>query len=289
MVTAVTVVTVAWALPPVGYVRGLKPAKAPGRLVSLAPSTTEILFSLGLGDRVVGVTRYCEHPPAAKALPKVGGFVDPSLEAVLALRPDAVVAVPTEGNQRVVERLVDFKVPVLLVPGITLADVFTALETLGEALGRKVEAGAVAARMRADLEEVRRRTVGRKAPRVLLIYDRRPLVVAGPGSFGDELLRLSGGLNVVPGGGVAHPTVSMEAVVGWAPEVVLDASMGGQDAALGQAQLMAEFGRFPAMPAVRDRRVLVLKGGGLMRPGPGIGADVATVAALLHPGAFGIP
>lgn len=272
------------AAPVSGFQGGLEPQGPVRRVVSLAPSATEVLFALGAGPRVVGVTRYCQTPPEAKALPKIGGFTDPSLEAVLALRPDLVVAAPSAGNQKVVGRLVELGVPVLVVPGTTLADAFTALDLVGRAVGREPEAAAVAARMRAELDAVARQVAGRPPPRVLLLYDRHPLVAAGPGSFGDELVRLAGGVNVCAGSRVPYPTLSMEAVLAWAPEVILDSSMGGsRDGAEAQRDAAAEFSRFPSLPAVARGRVRVLPGGGLMRPGPSVGADVRRVAALLHP------
>lgn len=278
------------AQPTYGFVRALRPQGSPTRIVSLAPSATEILFSLGAGPNVVGVTRYCETPVEAKTLPKIGGFIDPSLEAIMGLQPQLVVTAPSEGNRKVVDRLVDLGVPVLLVPGTTLEDAFLAVELVGKALHRVDQADGATARMRAELAEVARLVDHQPSPRVLLLYDRKPLVAAGPGSFGDQLVRLAGGINVCAQSHVPYPTLSMETVLAWAPDVILDASMAGvRDATAAQQEAVAEFARFPTLPAVKNGRVLILPGGGLMRSGPSVGADVRRVAALIHPGVLAAP
>jgi iron complex transport system substrate-binding protein len=275
----------AWAQPPViGWQRGLTPKAPPTRVVSLAPSTTEMLFELGLGDRVVGVTRYCDRPAAALALPKIGGFSDPSLEAVMALKPGAVVTVPSEANQKVVQRLTDLGVPVLLLPGTTLPDVHEALTLMGRELGAVEKAAEVSQRIRARIKMVEEKVAGRPRPRVLILYDHRPMIVAGPGSFASEVLPLAGGINVVTQGQVAYPTLSLETVARLKPDVVVDASMGAQGADTGAT--MELLGRLSSIPAVAHKRVVVLPSNMLMRPGTSLGEDVEALARLLHPDAF---
>jgi len=266
-----------------GYWRDFQPQHPAQRIVSLAPSATEMLFALGLGSRVVGVTRYCDRPPEAQKLPKVGGFSDPSLEAVLALKPDLVVAVPAEANKKVADRLVDLAVPVLVVPGTTMADVFVALTTLGRALNVPDDAVKLSARIKGELDGIARAVAGRPAPRVLVVYDHRPLIVGGPGAFADEVLGLAGAQNVVARGTVPYPTLSLEVVAQLAPDVILDASMGAQEEK-ARAQAVHAFDRFPSIPAVKSGRIHVLPSGTLMRPGVAIADDVRLVARLLHPG-----
>ncbi|MEW5855714.1 MAG: helical backbone metal receptor [Myxococcota bacterium] len=270
---------------PLGYHRDLPPRRAPARIVSLAPSVTEMVFALGAGSRLVGVTRFCDVPVEATRLPKVGGFADASLEAILGLKPDLVIAVRAEGNRKVADRLVDLGVPVLVVPGTTLADVFTALRMIGDALNVGDAAGKLRASIQAELDEVRRRVSGLPPTRVLLLYDHRPLIVAGPGSFGHELLTLAGGDNACVQGAVPYPTMNVEAVIACAPRMILDASMGGRDDDKG-AQARALFSRYASIPAVRENKVLAIPGGALMRPGPRVGQDVRTLAMLMHPEAF---
>ncbi len=271
--------------PQSGWWKNVAPKAPPQRIVSLAPSVTEMLFELGAGDRVVGVTRYCDKPAAALALPKVGGFSDPSLEAVMALKPNAVITVPSEANQKVVERITELGVPVLVIPGTTLQDVFAALKLLGHELNVDEKAAAVTARIQARLKEVEKKVAGRVQPRVLILYDHRPLVVAGHNSFADQVLPLAGGINVLTDGAVAYPTLSLETVARLKPDVVIDAAMGASNGGDNRAA-MDLLGRLPSLPAVRDKRVLVLPPGMLMRPGTALADDVEGLARLLHPDAF---
>ncbi len=266
---------------PRGWWRAVAPPKPPVRLVSLAPSVTEMLFALDLGPRVVGVTRYCDKPAAAAALPKVGGFSDPSLEAILALKPDAVVGVPAEANRKVVDRLVELGVPVLVVPDTTLQDVFVALRTLGDQLDARPKADVVVATMQRELDAVALRVKGKAAPRVLILYDHRPVIVAGKGSFADGVLPLAGGINVVTEGAVAYPTLSLETVARLKPDVIIDASMGARSAA-GLDATRDLLGRLTSVPAVKNNRLYVLAPGVLMRPGPTLARDVEILAGLLH-------
>lgn len=274
---------VAWAAPgvPAGWLRGLKPRAAPQRVVSLAPSVTESLFALGLGPRVVGVTRYCDRPVEALALPKVGGFSDPSLEAVVALKPDAVVAVPSEANRRVVERMVDLGVPVLVVPDTTVADVGVALHTMGDALGAAARADAVWGAVQQRVAVLQARVKGLPRPRVLVAYDHRPWVVAGPGSFAWEMVGLAGGQALPQQAKVPYPQLGLEALVRMKPQVILDASM--QAAPGNTSAVAAVLAPHPSIPAVANHRIHRLPAGVLVRPGPGLAQDLELLVALLHP------
>lgn len=265
-----------------GWVRALRPASAPRRVVSLAPSVTETLFALGLGPRVVGVTRFCDRPPGVQNLPRVGGFSDPSLEAILALRPDAVVAVPSEGNRRVVERLVDLRVPVLVVPDTTVEDVRVAITLMGAELGAAPAAQTLWNTMEARMAAVGAGVKGRPPPRVLILYDTRPAIAAGPGSFADAMLTRAGAINVVKDATVPYPTLSLETVVALRPDVVLDASMGARTEGGGSAALEALLGPFSDVPAVRTKRLLSVPPGVLARPGPSMAEDLEVLADLCH-------
>src|SRR5262245_41591018 len=124
-----------------------KPGKVQ-RVVTLAPSITEMVIAMGAGGTLVGVSRFDEDKSVA-ALPRVGGFVDPSVEAVIALKPDLVLVQPGPGNQRPVERMAELGVPVLLLPLHTVADTLAALRAVGQALGREKEAAAIVSRIEA--------------------------------------------------------------------------------------------------------------------------------------------
>ena len=281
---------VAWSWPvgaePPGKPAFLGEARPDGevaRLVTLAPNLTEIVFALGLGDRVVGVTRYDDYPEQVKSLPKVGGFLDPSLEAIMALRPDLVVCVPNSGNRQRMETLTRLKVPVLVLPAHRLEDVHATIQTLGDVLGAKKRAAAMVADMRARVAAVAARAKARARPRVLMVYGHNPLVVAGPGSFADELLTLAGADNVLAGEGVRYPSLPLEMVIKLAPDVIIDASSSATGASVGLEQVERFWGRLKVVPAVKTGRVHLFDSALWFRPGPRLVTGLERLEALLHP------
>lgn len=241
---------------------------------------TEILFALDAGERVVGVTRFCDFPEAAKQRAKIGGFLDPSLEAIAGLKPDLVVTVPNGSNRPVVERLADLGVAVLLVYDYELIDLDSAIPAIGDAIGRSDQARALLQRMHGESAAVRAAVAGQDRPSVLFLYGRQPMVAAGPGSYADALIEIAGGRNVLGAKFPRYATISLESVVGMAPDVVIDAYTAGH----GAAPTPLDLERLTELPAVKQRRLYHLTDNAALRPGPRVGQDARIVAALLHPG-----
>lgn len=234
-------------------------ARTPARIVSLAPSLTSMLFRLGLGPQVVGVTRFCDDPPAATALPKIGGFADPNLEAILALKPDLVVAVESPPSAQVLARAAALGVATLAVRQDSLETTFEAAIRLGEATGKAAFAAAFVAEAKAALPGLAPMANGLRGRRAVFVYGRAPLVVAGPGSYGDEVLALFGAINVARGALHPWPKYTAEELVRAAPEIILDAS-----AAMGSAE--PDF--FTRLPGLGGVRVEGVTHPGLLQPGP---------------------
>lgn len=255
--------------------------ETPHRLISLAPSITEMLFELEVGHKLVGVTRYCDYPVAASDIPKVGGFNDPSVEAILGLRPDLLLTVKSPANRRAVERLRKLGVQTLVVEDYTLDQVMEATLTVGRAVGAETRARELVARTRREVDEITARVSARETVRVLLVYGHKPLVAAGRGTYADEMLTLAGGRNVLEDGeGARYPMLGMETVLRLAPEVMIDASMG-----MDETAARAFWARWPEVPAVRDGRVVLLSRPELLRPGPRVARGLALLARSLHPDA----
>jgi len=251
------------------------PVVSPRRVVSLAPSLTELAFALGRGDRVVGVTRFDDAPPEVKSLPRVGGFVDPDPEAVLARKPDVVLAVPVPGAQQRLEVLARLGLPVLVVPAETLDDLWTAIDVLGRLLDAGPRGVALASSLRARLDAARAGAAAAPAVRAVVVVGYRPLVAAGPQSFLDHLLRLLNATNVVERGpSFAH--LDLEALAASRPDVVVDLTMG-ESAPEGLWDRLAALARGPAPRVVR------LDDSALLRPGPRLGEALERLAAALRP------
>jgi iron complex transport system substrate-binding protein len=256
-----------------GPVRVLGPAPKGEmrRVVTLAPSLTDVVLALGAGDRLVGVSRFDERPEVAK-LPRVGGFVDPSVEAVMALHPDLVLAQPGPGNRRAVETMAELGAAVLLLPLGTVEDVLAAERATGKALGLADQGEALARSLEATRSRIRERSRGLRPVRVLLVYGFDPLVVAGPGGFGDQLLADAGALNVARDAASPYPVYSVERVVQSQPELVLDA-----------ANTAAGKDRIRSLPGLREARWAEVSGQSLMHPGPALGRGLEDLFRLVHP------
>jgi iron complex transport system substrate-binding protein len=264
----------------------------PRRIVSLAPNTTEVLFALGLGNRVVGVTRYCDYPPETAAIAKVGGFVDPSYEEIVALRPDLVILVSAHRDaKRELEKL---GLPTLTTPHETIADIHESIRLIGAACGVAPQATALLANLRAREQAIRRAVEGRPKPRVLVCPDRdvtsgqlAGLYVAGRHTFYGEVLEAAGGENAIAGETVAYPELSAEGVVGINPDVILDVTSRMKPGTPAPAVMVHQWDRLRSVTAVREHAVHVIVSDYALRPGPRYVQFLEEMARLLHPEAFG--
>lgn len=253
------------------------PQRPAARIVSLAPSATEMLFALGAGERVVGVSTFDDFPPEATQRPRVGGIVNPSFEAIVALRPDALVGVQGPTDRGVLDRLSAMGVRQVFPRVESIDEVLASVDLFASLAGRPREGAALRARLRAELDEVARRLAGRRRPRVVAVFSVAPLVVAGRGSWVDEVLTAAGGANGIETP-VRYPTVSVEVVLRAAPEVILDLSWhaGGGDL----RALLSAHGR---VDAIARGRVVSLPDPVYVRPGPRVGEAVRGFARALHP------
>jgi len=256
---------------------------APERVIALSPAITEMIFALGKGDLLVGVSELSDYPPEAREIPRVGGFSRPNPETILALRPDLLVVSPAPENRETVDLLRSRGVPVLVVEARGLEEIALALQALGEELGVADRARRLADSIAARLERLAALVGGRPLPRTLLVIQPEPLIVCGPGSYPGSLLALAGGENLVPEGSSRYPGYSLEVVLRAAPQVIVETAMLGEAAGAGREAVLARWARLPDLPAVRSERVFLLEKDAILRPGPRAPEGVADLIALLHP------
>ncbi len=262
--------------------RAVELAAPPARIVSLVPSVTETLFALGAEDRLVGVTDFCDYPPAARRKPSVGGMVNPNLEVIVSLRPDLVVAT-TEGNrEETFAQLRRLGIPTYLVAAHRVADVTALIAHLGELTGRRAAAEALRARLDRRVEAVRRAVAPYKRPRVLYVLWPEPLIVPGREALVTELIRLAGGDSVTAAEADAYPRYSLEAAVAKAPEVILLANHGSNTGPVERER----WERLAALPAIRAGRLGQVDGNLLHRYGPRVVDGLEQLARAIHPEAF---
>lgn len=257
---------------------------APARLVSLVPAITETLFALGLGERVVGVSTYCDFPPEARTLPKVGTFSEPVAEAIVALHPDLVLTSPSPGNESAVRAIERAGVRVAVVQSEGgLAESRSAMLAVAEAVGAKPEGERLLASIDARIEAVRSAALSLDKPRVAVVVGREPLVLAGPASYLGELVVLAGGVNVADAVGGRWPRVGLEYLVQSSPQVLVDlsVSMGEKDS---ESALFLAWSSIAKVPAIASGRVVGDERSVMLRPGPRLGEAALALATALHPG-----
>jgi len=262
---------------------------APGRIVSTAPAATEILFALGLGPRVVGVTQFCNYPPEAKTKPRVGTFLQPNLEVILRLRPDLVVI--QKNPVRLGERLEAMGLKTVEVDQPSVEAVFDSIRRIGGAAGVPARAMEMERRLRGELEAIRQRAAALPPRRAMFVVGRTPnalegLVAVGQGSYLNELMTLAGGRNVFGDAGAAYPRIGLEEVLARNPEVIID--MGEMADTIGVTEkqkqaVVALWNRYPMLSAVRNKRVYAVASDIFVVPGPRIVEAAREFARMLHP------
>ena len=258
-------------------------ADAPRRIVSLTPALTEILFAVGAGDRVVGVTQYCDYPPEAKTKPKVGGYVNPSVESVLALKPDLVLVSPGPGNRDAALAMQRAGLRLEIVPAETLEESLSAIERVARLAGAETKGRELAAGVRARLAAVTARVSGSPRVRTLFCVQTDPIIAAGRDTLPSQLLELAGGINVIAA--PRYPRLDVEAATAARPDVILQSRM---DLAAGDPHAEDAFWkRWPSIPAVANGRVVVLPDDLTLRPGPRVADAAEELAGILHGAVLG--
>jgi iron complex transport system substrate-binding protein len=256
-----------------------EPASPPKRVVSLAPSMTEILYALGLGDNIVGVTTFCDYPEEAKKKPKIGGMSNPSLEAVISLKPDMVV-LTTDGNPKEFEeRLVSLKINTFVFQARRLSELPLGIREMGAALGVKERAGKLAQEIEGGIEKVKKSSLVSRpssVKRLLFIVWPEPLIVAGPGTVIDDAVALLGYENIAASAKTAYPKYSIEEVIHQAPDVIVIGKGHVNMKEVSQGVLK----RMTSVPAVRNGSVYYV-GDSLFRLGPRVIKGIEELAACL--------
>ncbi len=262
------------------------PREGAPRVVSLSPSTTEAVFAIGGGGLLVGRSRFCDYPPEAHALPAVGGFSDPNIEAVLALAPSLVVGAHGPAGPGLADTLKSHGIDTYFPETESFAQIREMLLGLGTRLGRDPGAAAVVAQINGRRDAVAAATKGIAPPRAVMLFDVAPIVVAGPGGFPDELMRLAGAQNLITEGG-AYPTIGLERLLALDPEVLLDGAMAGVD---GPSPLAAkrDAGGWKTLRAFANGRVHAVSST-VLRPGPRIGDGLVELARTIHGSAITLP
>ncbi len=261
--------------------RKLYLAQPPKRIVSLAPSITEMLFALGLDQEIVGVTEFCNYPPAALEKPKVG-YAQPNLESIVALQPELIVAPKSFLRVDLLNRLEQLKIPTLLLDPQTVEDILRHIQLLGRMVGRVPESIKVTETIRKKMTMLTARLAGLPRPTLLFVINTDPLITVGPGSYIHQLIELAGARNAAEHAGTAYPRLSIEEVLRQNPEFLLFPM--GRFEGVPQAE-QDQWRRWTSLEAVKRDQFAQIDSDILNRPGPRVIEALEALITILHPGA----
>jgi iron complex transport system substrate-binding protein len=258
----------------------------PERIVSMAPNLTEILFALGLGEKIVGVAGGSDYPPAAVSKPKMGSFWQPNIEAVIAAKPDVVITLGFNQQRSLAQRLKRIGYNGLTVNIEKVSELFEAIGKIGEATGRGTQAGELVRGIRGKLDNLSALVGAAKKIKVLWVVQREPLRVAGKDTFINEMIELASGENAIGQTVHKYPPIGAEQVYTCGAEVIIEPVMIEADPAGQQAGALKYWSRFRNVGAVKNNRVYVVDGDIVSRLGPRLYEGVEAIARCLRPELF---
>lgn len=269
----------------------LNAAGPPQRIVSTAPSITELLYALGLGDRVAGVTNYCHYPPEARLKPKIGDYTSPNLEAIAALKPDLVIL--QTNPVHLADRLHALKLATLEINQDDIAALYNSFRQVGAATGTQAQATKLIDTVRNKLDAIRKQSAPLPHTRAMFVIGRTPnrldgLVVVGKATYLNEIIEIAGGENVFRDALSQYPNVSLEEVLARDPSVIID--MGDMADTVDvteqhKRQVVDLWQRMSSLAAVKQHRVFAVASDIFVVPGPRIVNAAQAFFSMLHPDA----
>lgn len=278
------VVFVAIVIRPSAMMPPAVPQPPPSRIVSLIPAVTEMLFALGAGDRVVGVSSFDRFPPEIEKVPRVGALLDPNLEKILSLKADLVAVYHSQEDFR--RQLERAGVPTFVYTHAGLADVTTTIRDLGARIGYGDRGRELAGRIEKQLADIRARVAGRPRPRTLIVFGRdsyalRGIYASGGQGFIHDMVSLAGGDNVFADVKREAVQATTELILTRRPEVIIELRADTLTPQQEEKELTV-WNQLSSVPAVRDRRVHLIVDARTVIPGPRVADGVETIAARLH-------
>jgi iron complex transport system substrate-binding protein len=247
------------------------------RIISLVPSVTEMLFAMGAGDRVVGVSNFDHYPPEVERRTKVGGLLDPDFERILSLRPDLVIVYGTQSG--LLERLGRARIPVFHYQHAALADITETMRKIGDRIGRRDAAATLASSIERQIADIRRKSSGLKRPRTMIVFEREPGSLRG-------MYEAAGGADVFADLPRQSLQITSEIALARAPEVIIEVHSGPEWTPALIAREREVWKALPSVPAVRSGSIYILADEVMSIPGPRVPQAILALAKLLHPEVF---
>jgi iron complex transport system substrate-binding protein len=258
------------------------------RIISLSPSITETLFALGLGDRVVAVTDYCDFPAEVNQLPKVGGFINPNLETIIALQPDLVILLANQ--QRLVEQLQQLNIPTLAVLTTSLDDIKQTIATIGQRTQNQQQANELLKKINHKIAFIAKKTTGLSRPNVMITMGHsidsehmKQIFIAGQHDFYNDLITLAGGQNVYQAQQPSVPSLSVEGIMQLNPQIIFDIYPEADDHNSDLVQVLRQWHNLMYVDAIKNNRIHIIEQNYATIPGPRIFLLLDQLARLIHP------
>ncbi|MDY0041020.1 MAG: cobalamin-binding protein [Desulforhabdus sp.] len=257
-----------------------KGAYVPERIVSLAPDITEILFALGLDEEIAGVTEFSSYPEAAQRKPKVGSYINLSIERIVILKPDLVIGTANGNKRDTINQLARIGIPVHIINPAAFEDLFHTILEVGKITGRSSQAHRIVDDLCRRVDYIRCMMKSAKRPRVFFQIGIHPIITVGNKTIHHSLIEIAGGLNVMGETEILYPKVNIEQIIASAPDVILVSSMkrGGDFEAVKK-----EWKRWKEIPAVKNDKIFIVDSDLTDRFSPRIVEGLERIAALLHP------
>lgn len=258
----------------------------PKRIVTTAPNLAEILFALGLGDNISGVSIGSDFPAAAAQKPRIGTFWQPNIEAVIALRPALIVTLDFPQQKNLASRLSTMGYNCLTLQIESVSQYFDSVSEIGKATGKEDVAEELTEGIRKKLYELSARIGRNDKLKVLWVVQRQPLRVAGTETFVNELIELAGGINAIGKTIHKYPPIGSEQVIASRPDIIIEPSMGTKDLTGQKIQAMKFWSKFKNIPAVAHDRIYCIDGDNVSQLGPRLYEGVEAIAKCVMPEIF---
>ena len=265
-----------------------KAYKSYERIISLSPSTTETIFALGLGSKLVGVTQFCNYPPEAKEIKNVGGYFDPNYEAITMLQPDLVIILPE--HESVKQYLSELGINYLVVNNKTIADILSTIETIGKVCDAEIKAGQLLRDINSRINNIKEKTKDLALPRVLISVGRtigeetlKEVYIVGQNTYYNELINFAGGKNAFQNERIEYPMLSAEGIILINPEIIIDLIADLASSGLTEARVKEEWECVGSVEAVKNNRLYVFTKGYIVIPGPRFILLLEDLARVIHP------
>jgi iron complex transport system substrate-binding protein len=254
--------------------------QSPQRIISLAPGITETLYAMNLADKIVGVTSFCNWPAAAKQKQRIGGFINPSIEKIISLQPDLIIATADGNRKETIEQLERVGLAVYVTNPSSTQGILNGILRIGEITSEEKAAKSLVARLQKRLNNINKQTQGKIKPRVFFQIGLDPVITTGRGTLINEAIELAGGVNIAGNDTARYPRYSAESLMAGAPDIILFAPMANDKEFAAVKKFWQKFGE---IPAVKQNRIYPIETDLISRASPRIIDAIEKMAVIFHP------